>query len=154
MADELVNVMFTIDAPLMQQLSDAFIFRRVQIAEAVIFKLPLKLADPQTVGQRRVNIGALFRRQHALIFRRIFHFTQMGNTLGDFNHHAAEVINHRQQHAANVVHLFRGDRIRMGGFKLTYRGHIPHAVDQGDDGFPDALLHDFFADDVAIRQRE
>ena len=126
----------------------------MQIAEAVIFKLPLQLADPQAVGQRRVNIGTLFCRQYALIFRRIFHFTQMGDALGDFNHHAAEVIDHRQQHAANVVHLFRGDRIRMGGFKLAYRGHVPHAVDQGDDRFPDAFLHDLFADDVAVRQRE
>jgi hypothetical protein len=35
-----------VDTALMQQFGNTLIFRRVQIAEAVIFQLPFQLTDP------------------------------------------------------------------------------------------------------------
>ena len=45
MADKLFDVMLAVDTALVEQFSNALVFRRVQIAEAVIFQLPLQLAD-------------------------------------------------------------------------------------------------------------
>ncbi len=102
---KVIDILFTIDAPLMQQLRDAFIFIRMQIAEAVIFELPFQLADTEPVSQRRIDVRALFCRQHAFIFWRIFHLTQMRNPLGQLDDHAAEIFHHREQHTADIVHL-------------------------------------------------
>lgn len=40
MSNELFNIVFAIDTTLVQQLGNAFVFGRVQVAEAVIFQLP------------------------------------------------------------------------------------------------------------------
>ena len=45
MADELVDVMLTVDTAFVEQFSNALVFCRMQITEAVIFQLPLQLAD-------------------------------------------------------------------------------------------------------------
>ena len=42
----------------------------------------------------------------------------------------------------------------MRGFELANSRHIAHAVDQRDDGFPDAVAQYVFADHVRIRERE
>ena len=89
----------------MQQFGDAFVFVGMQIAEAVILQLPFQLADAEPVGERRIDIGALFGCQHALIFRRVFHLAQVHDAFRQLDHHAAEILDHRQQHAAHVVHL-------------------------------------------------
>ena len=75
----------------------------------------------------------------------------MGNPLGKLDNHAAEVIHHGQQHPAYVIDLLRGDGIGVRGFELANGRHIAHAVDQLDDGFPDAVAQHVFADHVRIR---
>ena len=107
MADKLFDVMLAVDTALVEQFGNALVFRRVQIAEAVIFQLPLQLTNPQPVRQRRIDVCTLFGGQHALVFRRILHLSQMGNTLGQLDYHAAEIIHHGQQHPANVIDLLR-----------------------------------------------
>lgn len=154
MADKLVNIVFAIDTAFMQQLGNALVFSRMQVAEAVILQLPFQLPDTQPVRQRRIDVGTLFRRQYAFIFWRIFYFTQMRDTFGQLNNHAAEIINHRQQHAANVIDLFRRDGIRMRGFQLADGGHITHAVDQVDHRGADAFTQHLFAHHFGIGQRE
>ena len=42
----------------------------------------------------------------------------------------------------------------MRGFKLADSRHIAYAVDQRDDGFPDAVAQYVFADHVRIREGE
>ncbi len=96
MSNKLFDVMFAIETALMQQFGDAFVFRRMQVAETVVFQFPLQLPDAQTISERRIDVGTFFRRQHALIFRRLFHFAQMSDSLGQFDDHAAEIIHHRQ----------------------------------------------------------
>ena len=44
-ADELLDIVLTVDAAFMQKFGNALIFRRVQITEAVIFQLPFELTD-------------------------------------------------------------------------------------------------------------
>ena len=149
-ADKLIDVMFAVDAALVQQFGNALVLGRVQVAEAVILQLPFELANAETVGERSVDVGTLFRRQHAFIFRRVFHFAQVGNALGELNHHAAEIIDHGQQHAAHVVDLFGGYRVGMRRLQLTNRRHIAHAVNQGNDRFSGALAEHFFTHHVSV----
>ncbi len=146
--------MFPVDTAFVQQFSNAFVFCRVQVAEAVIFQLPFQLPDTQTVCQRGIDIGALFRRQHALVFRRVLHFPQMGNTFGKLYDHAAEVIHHGQQHTANVIDLFGRDGIRVGSFKLADGRHVAHAVDQRHDRVTDAFAQHLLGNHFGVGQRE
>ncbi|MNE28000.1 hypothetical protein D3C80_1214260 [compost metagenome] len=78
----------------------------------------------------------------------------MGNAFGQLNDDTAEIIHHRQQHAANVINLFGRDRIRVSRLKLTNGGHIPHAMNQFNNGFPYALTQHVLADHVGIRKGE
>ncbi len=153
-ADKFINVTFTIDPPLVQQLGDALVLCRMQIAEAVVFQLPLQLTDTQPVRQRGVDIGALFGRQYAFVFRGVFHLTQVSNALGELDDHAAEIIHHRQQHAADVINLFRGDGVGMRSLELADSGHIAHAIDQRNNGLTHAFAQHRLAHHFGIRQRE
>ena len=153
-ADKFLDIVLAVNAAFVQQFCNAFVFRRMQIAEAVIFQLPLQLPNTQTVRQRRIDIRTLFGGQDALVFRRILHFTQMGNPFGQLDNHAAEIIYHRQQHAADVIHLLGRDRVRLRGFKLTNGCHITHAVDERHDGLADAFTQDVFRHHVGVRQGE
>lgn len=78
----------------------------------------------------------------------------MRDTLSKFDDHAAEIVNHRQQHTANVIHLLGRDRVGMGSLQLADSGHVPYPVNQGHDRFTYALLHHLFADNFAVGQRE
>ncbi|MNH46510.1 hypothetical protein D3C79_1093150 [compost metagenome] len=44
--DEFVDVMLPVDTAFVQQFRNSLVFRRMQIAEAVIFQLPFQLPDP------------------------------------------------------------------------------------------------------------
>ncbi len=138
----------------MQQLGDALVFFRMQVAEAEILQLPLQLADAEPVGQRGVDVGTLFRRQHAFVFRRVFHLAQVGDALRQLDDHAAEILHHRQQHAAHVVDLFGGHRVVLGGFQLANSVHIAHAVHQRDDALAERFGQGLFLHDTGVHQRE
>ncbi|MNS73022.1 hypothetical protein D3C72_1064490 [compost metagenome] len=152
--DEIVNKLFAIDAAFVQQLGDAFVLVRMQVAEAEIFQFPFELPDTQTVSQRRIDIRTLFCRQHALVFRRIFHFAQVCDTLRQLDDHAAEILHHRQQHAAHVVDLFGGHRIVLSGFQLADGVHIAYAMHQIGDALAELFGQGFFLHDAGIHQRE
>ncbi len=89
MTDKLFDIVFAVETAFMQQFCDAFVFGRVQITEAVIFQLR-SVAQSQDGLPTARTIGALFCRQYAFIFRRIFYFPQMSNTLRQFDDHAAK----------------------------------------------------------------
>ncbi|MOA37115.1 hypothetical protein D3C78_1586880 [compost metagenome] len=78
----------------------------------------------------------------------------MGNAFGQLDDDTAEIIHHRQQHAANIINLFGGDRIRMSRFELTDSSHIAHTMNQFNNGFSYALTQHVFADHIGICQWE
>ncbi|MNS56768.1 hypothetical protein D3C72_896370 [compost metagenome] len=78
----------------------------------------------------------------------------MRDALGKLNHHAAEIIHHREQHATNVIYLFRGDGICLGGFQLADGGHIAHAVNKRHNRLTDAVTQHVFTHHFGICQRE
>jgi|GEM_PF-6371276 len=126
----------------------------MQVAEAVIFQLPFELTNTETVGQWRIDIGALFGGQYPLIFRRIFHFAQVHDAFSQLQHYAAEIFHHRQQHAADVIHLFRGHGVVVDRFQLADGVHIAHAVYQRDNAFADGGFQLLFTHHFIVSQRE
>ena len=96
MTNELFDVVFAVETPFMQQFGHSFVFGWMEVTEAVIFQFPFQLSDSETVSQRCVDVGTLFCRQYTFIFRRIFYFAQMSNTLRQFDDYAAKIIDHRQ----------------------------------------------------------
>ncbi|MPN33713.1 hypothetical protein SDC9_181204 [bioreactor metagenome] len=78
----------------------------------------------------------------------------MGDSFSKFDDHAAEIVDHRQQHAPHVVDLLGGDGIGMGRFQLANGCHVTHAMNQIDDRLTYAFLQGIFANDIGICQRE
>ena len=154
MTNELFDVVFAVETAFMQQFGNSLVFGWMEVTEAVIFQFPFQLPDSETIGQRCVDVSTLFCRQYTFIFRRVFHFTQMGNSLCQLNDHATEIIDHCQQHPAYVIYLLRRYRIGMRGFKLANGSHIPHTMNQMNNRLAHTFTQYVFAHDVGIRQRE
>ncbi|MNB88842.1 hypothetical protein D3C75_358620 [compost metagenome] len=152
--NEFVDVMLAVYSTLVQQFGNTFVFIRMQVTEAVIFQFPLELANTEAVGKWCINIGALFCRQYAFIFRRVLHFTKVCDAFGKFDDHAAEIIDHRQQHAANVIDLFSRNGISVGRFQLANSRHVANTMNQRHNLVINAFAHHFFGHDACICQRE
>ncbi len=133
--DEITNVLLAHNAALRELLGDLFVGIRLLITESVIFDFPFELTNAQAVCQRRVDVGTLFRGRAADLIWLIFHFTQVTDAFSQLDDHAAEIIHHREQHAAHVIDLRRGFTALDRDIQLADGGHLFHAVDQLNDLF-------------------
>lgn len=106
-ADKLIDIVFAVNTAFMQQFSNALIFCRVQVAETVIFQLPISAArslSGSPVAHR--CLYTLWQPVRARLSGASFTSRRCAIWLGKLDNHAAEVIHHCQQHAANVIDLF------------------------------------------------
>ncbi|CSA66878.1 Uncharacterised protein [Vibrio cholerae] len=95
-ADKITNVLLTHDATLRKLFGDLFIGIRLLVTKRVVFNFPFELTNAKAVSQWRIDVGTLFGSHAAHFIWLVFHFTQVADPLGKLNHHAAEIIHHRQ----------------------------------------------------------
>ena len=80
----------------------------MQVAERKIFQFPLDVTDSQSMRQRRIDIKHLAGHTHALLFRRVFHRTNGAGPLCKLDQRHPDVVDHGDQHLANVIELALG----------------------------------------------
>ena len=131
--DHLVDIAFPVEALFIQQLGDLLVGARLQVAERQILQLPFQLAHAQAVGQRRVDVEDL--AGHLLLAFRVglLHRANDHGPLGQLDQGHAHVVDHRQQHLADVIQLavLLAEHRLAGGVQAgADGGHAQHALDQ------------------------
>ncbi len=104
-------------------------------AEGQILKFAADDAHAEAVRDGRVNIQRFARNTLLLFMGEVFERAHVVQAVGEFDHHDANVVDHRQQHFADVLRL-----ARLG------RGHIDaadfgDAFDEAGDVRPKSLLN-------------
>ena len=105
--NDVVDEALAVEPPFVEMTRDFLVFDRLDRTEAQILELPLQLPYAQTVRERREDLDHIFRDlvpRRALDARQI---AQRLRALGQLDQHDANVIDHREQHFAEVFGLMR-----------------------------------------------
>lgn len=151
LAHHVGDVLLAIQPALVQQLGDLLVLVGLEVTEGQVLQLPLDMPDAQAVGQRRVDIEDFPGDAVALFLVGVLHRANGAGALGQLDQGDANVVDHRHQHLAQVLHLRLGTqhhgmaRIEAG----ADRGHAQHALDQLGHHRPEMLV-DRFQGDLAF----
>ena len=147
---KLADVALAVEPLLVELLGDLLVGIRVQVTEGEIFQLPLELADAQTVGERRIDVGDLLGHQHPGLFICRLRFPQAGDPLRQLDHHGAHILDHSEQHATHVVDLLRRGFAAMEGLQGADGFHLQHPFHQLGDLGTEILVHPLLADETGF----
>ena len=114
------------------RLRDALVGLGLERAQRQVLQLPLELPDAEAVGERREEIERLARGlPRAALVVRADQEAQRLRALGELDQHDADVLDHRQQHLAQVLGL-RVALLRVAALAGdgADRAHARHADDE------------------------
>ncbi len=77
----------------------------LEILERQLLELVLDLAHPEPVGDRRVDVERFLGNLHATLFRQVLERPHVVETVGELDQDDADVVNHGQEHLAEVLRL-------------------------------------------------
>ncbi|VTS20737.1 Uncharacterised protein [Streptococcus dysgalactiae subsp. equisimilis] len=142
LAHHVGDVLLAIQSALVQQLGDLLVLVGLEVAEGQVFQFPLDMPDTQAVGQRCIDVEDFTGDAVALLLVGVLHRADRAGALGQFDQGDANVVDHRHQHLAQVLHLCLGAqhhgmaRIEAG----ADRRHAQDALDQLGHHRPEALV--------------
>ena len=110
-----------------------FVGLRLEIAERQLLELVLHLAHPEPAGDRRVDVERLLRDLDAPLLRQVVQRPHVVQPVGQLDQDHADVVDHRQQHLAEVLRLPLFARRKRNGADLG------HALDDVRDFGPEQL---------------
>ena len=109
---------------------------RLDVLERQLLELVLDAAHAEAVGDRRVDVERLLRDAHAFVVGHVLQRAHVVQAIGELDEDDADVVDHRQQHLAEVLRLaLLGRRERDGA-------DLGHALDDVRDVLAE-LLADF-----------
>ena len=103
--NDALDVAITVQALLVEQLGDLFVGGFMQVAEGQVLQLPFYMTDTKTMGQRRIDIEHFPGHTHSLFFRSVLDGPNGAGPLGQFDQGNPDVVNHGDEHLADVVQL-------------------------------------------------
>ncbi len=107
-----------------EPVGDLLVALRVEVLQRQILQLPLGLLHAEAVGDGGVDLHRLKGLGALLLRRLIGHGAHVVQTVGDLDEDDADVLGHRHEHLAQILHL------------LLFLGRVLHARQLGD------ALHD------------
>ena len=111
-----------------------FVGLRLEVAERQLLELVLHLAHPEAVGDRRVDVARLLRDLDAALLGQVAERPHVVQAVGELDEDDADVVDHRQQHLAEVLGLPLLARRERDGADLG------HALDDVGDFGAEQLL--------------
>ena len=78
---------------------------RIEVLERQLLELVLDLAHPEPVGDRRVDVERLLRGALLPVLGHVRERTHVVEAIGELHEDDADVVDHRQQHLAEVLRL-------------------------------------------------
>ena len=149
--DHLVDIVLPIGTLFFQQLGDAPVLRRFQIAKGEILQLPFQVPDSQAMREGRVDIEDLARHPPLAFGTAVAHCVQGPGAFGDLDQGDAHVLDHRHQHGAQLGGLLRRlhpqHPLLGGAAQLADHGHALHTLDE-----PGHLVADLLPDPLHRNQ--
>ena len=135
------DVMLAVQAALVEQASNALVGLGLERAQGKILELPLELPDAESVRQRREQVQRFARGGRAHLVRCRIGSDQVAQrlgALGELDQDDTNVLDHRQQHLAQVLRLqgtlFLGLEVRGGADRAHACGaddDLRHLVAEG-----------------------
>ncbi len=114
-----------------------FVPLRIEIAERQLLELVLHLAHPEAVGDRRVDVARFLRDLDPPLLGQVVQRPHVVQAIGELDEDDADVVDHRQQHLAEVLRLPLLARRERDGADL---GHpFDDVRDVGAEELGDAL---------------
>ncbi len=101
----IVEKRFVGSAAFFQLRGQVAIVVRVEMLERKILQLAAQFSHTQPMRDRRVDIHCLLRDPPALFGVQIFQSAHVVQAIGQLDQHHADIVNHRQQHFADVFSL-------------------------------------------------
>ena len=144
MLQHVINVLFTYQTLLIQQLGNFLVGARLQVTEGQILQLPFQLANAQPVGQRRVDIEDFLGHLALALRLRLLDRTDDHRSFRKLDQGDAHVVDHGHQHLAHVIQLpilLAQHGLAGGVERSTDRCHAQHAFDQVGHIRPEFLFH-------------
>ena len=101
---------------------------RLEVLERQLLELVLDLAHPEPVGDRRVDVARLLRDLEPALLGQVVQRPHVVEPVGQLDEDHADVVDHRQQHLAEVLGLpllarRELDRAELG-HALDHVGHV------------------------------
>ena len=91
---------------------------RIEIAERQLLELVLDLAHPEAVGDGRVDVARLLGDLHAALLGQMVERPHVVEAIGELDEDDADVVDHRQEHLAEVLRLALFARRERDGAEL------------------------------------
>ena len=107
---------------------------RLEVAERQLLELVLDLAHPEPVGDRRVDVARLLGDLDPALLRQVAERPHVVQAVGQLHQDDADVVDHREQHLAEVLRLALLARRKRDGADLR------HAFDDVGDLGAEELL--------------
>ena len=131
--DDVLDVALAILPPLVEKPRDAPVLVGLERAQRKILELPLELPDAEAIGERRIDIDHLARDGATTLGIAGHQPAHRLRALGELDQDYADVLDHRQQHLAQVLGLQRAF-VRVGACgNGVHRVHPRHVDDQRRD---------------------
>ena len=124
-------------------LRDRVVGLRVEVAEGEVFQLRLELPDAEPVGERRVDLHRLLGDAELLVARHRAERAHVVQAVGQLDQDDADVVDHRQEHLAQVLGLLLCARGPAWSDRLAGPGDLAElgdAVDQPGDAVAELWL--------------
>ena len=128
--DHVLDVALAVEPALVDQLRDLPVGLRLDRAERQVLELPLELPDAEPVRERRVEVEHLARGLAPQRLVRRHEPAERREPLGELEDHDPDVLDHREQHLAEVLRLRRALLRRRAD---AARPDRVHARDAGDE---------------------
>ena len=134
---QLLDQPFGCAPPLLDPQPQRLVGGRFEVLERQLLELVLDLAHPQAIGDRGVDVPGLLRNLDPALFGKVVERPHVVQAVGELHQDDPDVVDHRQQHLAEVF------RLPLLARRERDRAQLGHALDNvGDIGaeqFRDAL---------------
>ena len=104
---DVVDVGCRIASAFLELLAQDSVGDRIDVAKRQVFQFRLELPDPETVGQRGVNLECLVGDAGLLLRWQGAEGAHVVEPVGEFDEHDPDVVDHGQEHLAQVLRLLR-----------------------------------------------
>ena len=124
-------------APRLDPLAQRLVGLRLEVLERQLLELVLDLAHAEAVGDRRVDVARLLRDLDPPLLGQMVQRPHVVQAVGELDQDDADVVDHRQQHLAEVLRLALLARRELDRAEL---GHpFDDVGDVGAEQLPDPL---------------
>src|SRR5690606_30753218 len=142
---QFLDVMLPVGSPLRQQLGDALVLHRLQVAKGEVLQLPLEVADTEAMGEGGVDVEDFPGDPQLALLGRGLDAANGAGALGQLDQRHPHVVDDGHQHLTHLGGLALGVEAEHLPLGIVAQGrdhrHAQHAADQFGNLAAKVLFH-------------